>query len=49
MGDAGRALGAATLEAAPLRPATASLETYRDFWETRLDLLEAKIRTRRGR
>lgn len=36
-----------TLEAAPLRPATIWLETYREFWESRLDLLEARIRSRR--
>jgi DNA-binding transcriptional ArsR family regulator len=38
-----------TLEAAPLRAAIAWLETNRVFWETRLDRLEAKLRTRRRR
>lgn len=37
------------LEAAPLMPATAWLESYRGFWETRLDLLDRRLRERSGR
>ncbi len=33
-----------TLEPAPLGAAAGWLETYRGFWEERLDLLEAKLR-----
>jgi DNA-binding transcriptional ArsR family regulator len=35
-----------SLEPVPLKPAAAWLEGYRSFWETRLDLLDARIRSR---
>ena len=35
-----------SLEAAPLQPAAGWLESYRMFWESRLDLLEARLRAR---
>jgi DNA-binding transcriptional ArsR family regulator len=38
-----------SLQAAALEPAAGWLETYRAFWESRLDLLEASLRTRQGR
>jgi DNA-binding transcriptional ArsR family regulator len=36
-----------TLEPVPLSQAEAWLEGYRSFWETRLDLLDGRIRARR--
>jgi DNA-binding transcriptional ArsR family regulator len=36
-----------SLQPASLRPAASWLDTYRAFWETRLDLLDARIRARR--
>jgi DNA-binding transcriptional ArsR family regulator len=38
-----------TLEPAPLGTAASWLGTYRTFWEERLDLLEARLRTRKRR
>lgn len=38
-----------TLEPAPLGAASAWLQTYREFWEGRLDDLEAVLRESRGR
>jgi len=38
-----------TLEPAPLGQASAWLQTYREFWEGRLDDLEAVLRGGRGR
>jgi DNA-binding transcriptional ArsR family regulator len=38
-----------TLEPAPLGEASAWLQTYREFWEGRLDDLEAMMRGKRGR
>jgi DNA-binding transcriptional ArsR family regulator len=38
-----------TLEPAPLGEASAWLQAYRDFWEGRLDDLDAMLRGRRGR
>jgi len=38
-----------SLAPTPLRPAAAWIEHYRSFWETRLDLLDAKIKARRKR
>ncbi len=38
-----------SLEAAPLRSAAGWLESYRGFWEERLDLLDAKLRERKRR
>jgi len=36
-----------TLEPAPLGAAAGWIDTYRNFWEERLDLLEARLRSRR--
>jgi DNA-binding transcriptional ArsR family regulator len=38
-----------TLEPAPLGAAAGWLDTYRAFWEERLDLLEARLRSRKRR
>jgi DNA-binding transcriptional ArsR family regulator len=38
-----------SLEALPLGAASTWLETYRDFWEGRMDALEQLLRERRGR
>ena len=38
-----------TLEPTPLGAAAGWLDTYRQFWEERLDLLEARLRARRRR
>jgi DNA-binding transcriptional ArsR family regulator len=38
-----------TLEPAPLGAAAGWLDTYRQFWEARLDLLEARLRARKRR
>jgi DNA-binding transcriptional ArsR family regulator len=38
-----------TLEPAPLGAAAGWLDTYRAFWEDRLDLLEARLRSRKPR
>jgi DNA-binding transcriptional ArsR family regulator len=38
-----------SLEPAPLGEASAWLHTYREFWEGRLDDLEAMLRGKRGR
>jgi DNA-binding transcriptional ArsR family regulator len=38
-----------TLEPAPLGAAAGWIDTYRNFWEERLDLLEARLRSRRRR
>lgn len=38
-----------TLEPAPLGDASAWLQAYREFWEGRLDALEAVLRGSRGR
>jgi DNA-binding transcriptional ArsR family regulator len=38
-----------SLEPAPLGEASAWLQTYREFWEGRLDDLEAVLRGKRGR
>ena len=38
-----------TLEPAPLGVAARWLETYQQFWEERLDLLEARLRARKRR
>lgn len=35
-----------SLEAGPLQPAAGWLESYHLFWESRLDLLEARLRSR---
>ena len=37
-----------SLEAEPLAGASGWLEFYRKFWEQRLDLLEARLRERKG-
>ena len=36
------------LDAAPLRQASDWMESYRDFWERRLDVLESLLREERG-
>jgi hypothetical protein len=38
-----------TLEPAPLGAAAGWLDTYRRFWEERLNLLEARLRARKRR
>jgi hypothetical protein len=38
-----------TLAPAPLGAAAVWLDTYRQFWEARLDLLEARLRARKRR
>lgn len=38
-----------TLEPAPLGAAAGWLDTYRQFWDERIDLLEARLRARKRR